>query len=71
MYFSDRPGLRGAELVERLQATISRCLQDRMKANHQEHMALYEKLLVKIPELRMLNTVHSEKLLGTLRQING
>ena len=35
-----------------------------MKANHPDDPAAFAKLLTKIPDLRTLNTLHSEKLLG-------
>lgn len=61
---TDRPGLRGADLVEKLQMSITRGLQLQMKVNHHDDQSIFAKLLVKVSELRMLNTVHSEKLLG-------
>lgn len=64
IYILDRPGLRGADLIEKLQASITRCLQMQMKVNHHDDQSVFAKLLIKVSELRMLNTVHSEKLLG-------
>lgn len=60
----DRPGLRGPDLVEKLHASINRCLQIQMKVNHNDDPSVLAKLVIKVSELRLLNTVHSEKLLG-------
>lgn len=60
----DRPGLRNVEQVEKVQNRITQSLQAMMASNHSEDPALFAKLLMKIPDLRTLNTLHSEKLLG-------
>jgi len=60
----DRPGLRGVQLVEKLQASISRCLQAAVSASHSTEPSTFAKLLIKVSDLRTLNTIHSEKLLG-------
>jgi len=60
----DRPGLRGVELVEKLQTSISRCLQAAVAASHSNDPSTFAKLLIKVSDLRTLNTIHSEKLLG-------
>jgi len=60
----DRAGLRGIELVEKLQSSISRCLQSAVAANHPSDPSTFAKLLIKVSDLRTLNTIHSEKLLG-------
>ncbi|XP_074654240.1 uncharacterized protein LOC141908209 isoform X2 [Tubulanus polymorphus] len=61
---ADRPGLRNLEHVERIQAKLTQGLQQMMLINHPDDAALFGKLLMKIPDLRTLNTLHSEKLLG-------
>ncbi|XP_064646032.1 uncharacterized protein LOC135499282 [Lineus longissimus] len=61
---SDRPGLRNPEHVERIQAKLTHGLQNMMLQNHPEDPTMFGKLLMKIPDLRTLNTLHSEKLLG-------
>ena len=63
-YSTDRPGLRNIEQVEKVQNRITQSLQAMMASNHSEDPALFAKLLMKIPDLRTLNTLHSEKLLG-------
>jgi len=63
-WYIDRPGLRGVQLVEKLQASISRCLQAALVAGHSSDPSAFAKLLIKISDLRTLNTIHSEKLLG-------
>ena len=52
-------------MVEKLQASVSRCLQSAVAANHSDDPSTFAKLLIKISDLRTLNTIHSEKLLGT------
>ena len=64
--FADRPGLRNVEHIERVQGKITRGLQVLMKSNHPENPSLFTMLLTKIPDLRTLNALHSEKLEGTL-----
>ncbi|XP_042211726.1 nuclear hormone receptor E75-like isoform X2 [Homarus americanus] len=59
----DRPGLRNAELVERVQRRLINCLQAVVSKHHPENPSLHRELLSKIPDLRTLNTLHSEKLL--------
>ncbi|KAK4294481.1 hypothetical protein Pmani_032897 [Petrolisthes manimaculis] len=59
----DRPGLRNAELVERVQRRLVNCLQAVVNKHHPENPSLQRELLSKIPDLRTLNTLHSEKLL--------
>lgn len=59
----DRPGLRNAELVERVQRRLVNCLQAVVSKHHPENPNLHRELLSKIPDLRTLNTLHSEKLL--------
>nr|ASJ77187.1 nuclear hormone receptor E75 [Palaemon carinicauda] len=59
----DRPGLRNAELVERVQRRLGNCLQAVISKHHPERPNLHQELLCKIPDLRTLNTLHSEKLL--------
>lgn len=61
---SDRLGLRYADQVARLQATITQGLQTLIQSNHPDDPSIFSKLLMKIPDLRTLNTLHSEKLLG-------
>jgi len=60
----DRPGLRGVELIEKLQSSVSRCLQSAVAASHPTDPSTFAKLLIKVSDLRTLNTIHSEKLLG-------
>ena len=61
---SDRLGLRYGDQVARLQTTISKGLQKLVQMNHPDDPSIFSKLLMKIPDLRTLNTLHSEKLLG-------
>nr|QKY88968.1 ecdysone-induced protein 75 isform C [Locusta migratoria] len=63
----DRPGLRNGELVERMQCKLRGALQSVLAQNHGGVAAgshLAQELLRKVPDLRTLNTLHSEKLLA-------
>lgn len=60
----DRPGLRNATLVENVQRRLVSCLQAVTNKHHPENLSLHFDLLNKIPDLRTLNTLHSEKLLA-------
>ena len=67
----DRPGLRGVELIEKLQSSVSRCLQSAVASSHPTDPSTFAKLLIKVSDLRTLNTIHSEKLLGMDRHRRG
>ncbi|XP_014240379.1 ecdysone-inducible protein E75 isoform X1 [Cimex lectularius] len=60
----DRPGLRNTELIERMQNKLKAGLQLMMSQNHPNQPCLAQELMKKIPDLRTLNTLHSEKLLA-------
>lgn len=60
----DRPGLRNTELVLKIQKKLMDILQKSVTANHPENPAIFGDLMKKIPDLRTLNTLHSEKLLA-------
>nr|CAG4643813.1 EOG090X036X [Lepidurus arcticus] len=60
----DRPGLRGLELVERMESKLRSVLETMLSQSHPEQPGLYAEVLRKIPDLRTLNTLHSEKLLA-------
>ncbi|GAU93778.1 hypothetical protein RvY_05664 [Ramazzottius varieornatus] len=61
---NDRPGLRSVELVGKLQDAMKQCLERLLARNHRHQPDFYAQVLRKIPDLRTLNTLHSEKLLG-------
>ncbi|XP_055342067.1 ecdysone-induced protein 75B, isoforms C/D-like [Paramacrobiotus metropolitanus] len=61
---NDRPGLRSVELVTKIQDAMKRCLERLVARNHPEQTEFYAQLIRKIPDLRTLNTLHSEKLIG-------
>lgn len=61
---ADRPGLRNTELVERMHNKLRNALQAVLAQNHPQHPDILRELLKKIPDLRTLNTLHSEKLLA-------
>nr|ADR78567.1 ecdysone response nuclear receptor E75D [Agelena silvatica] len=61
---SDRPGLRNKELVTKIQNKLKDILQKSVASSHPENPNIYQDLMKKIPGLRTLNTLHSEKLLA-------
>lgn len=60
----DRPGLRNTDLVQKMQRRLSEVLQKAVAAGHPDQPHLCAELLKKVPDLRTLNTLHSEKLLA-------
>lgn len=61
---ADRPGLRNTDLIEKMQNKLKNALQLVMAQNRPGHPDLCHELMKKIPDLRTLNTLHSEKLLA-------
>ncbi|XP_050304350.1 ecdysone-inducible protein E75 isoform X3 [Anthonomus grandis grandis] len=61
---ADRPGLRNTELIEKMQNKLKYCLQAVVTQNHPGQHHILDELMKKIPDLRTLNTLHSEKLLA-------
>uniref|UniRef100_A0A3B3SEA6 Nuclear receptor subfamily 1 group D member 2-like n=1 Tax=Paramormyrops kingsleyae TaxID=1676925 RepID=A0A3B3SEA6_9TELE len=60
---ADRSGIENVNSVEALQETLIRALRSLIMKNHANAVATFTKLLLKLPELRSLNSVHSEELL--------
>lgn len=61
---ADRPGLRNTDLIERMHNKLRNSLQTVVTQNHPGHTDICNELMKKIPDLRTLNTLHSEKLLA-------
>lgn len=61
---SDRPGIRNVELVEKMQSKMMQALQNIISLNYPQQPDMFQELMKKIPDLRTLNTLHSEKLLA-------
>ncbi|GFU37178.1 nuclear hormone receptor E75 [Nephila pilipes] len=61
---ADRPGLRNTDLVLKVQKKMMDILQKAVTAKHLENPNIFSDLMKKIPDLRTLNTLHSEKLLA-------
>ncbi|XP_056637205.1 ecdysone-inducible protein E75 isoform X2 [Diorhabda sublineata] len=61
---ADRPGLRNTELIEKMHNKLKSSLQMVVAQNHHSQQHVMEELMKKIPDLRTLNTLHSEKLLA-------
>lgn len=61
---ADRPGLRNTELIEKMQNKLKASLQMVITQKHHGQAHILDELMKKIPDLRTLNTLHSEKLLA-------
>lgn len=61
---ADRSGIENAASVEQLQETLIRALRALIIKNHPQETSRFTKLLLKLPDLRTLNNMHSEKLLS-------
>ncbi|KAM6958675.1 nuclear receptor subfamily 1 group D member 2b [Aplochiton taeniatus] len=61
---ADRSGIENVNSVEALQETLIRALRGLIAKNHPNESAIFTKLLLKLPDLRSLNNMHSEQLLG-------
>lgn len=61
---ADRSGLENVNSVEALQDTLIRALRSLITKNHPNEIAIFTKLLLKLPDLRSLNNMHSEQLLA-------
>uniref|UniRef100_A0A8C2C9R7 Nuclear receptor subfamily 1, group D, member 2a n=1 Tax=Cyprinus carpio TaxID=7962 RepID=A0A8C2C9R7_CYPCA len=61
---ADRSAIEDVSGVEALQETLIRALRNLIMKNHSNEAAVFTKLLLKLPELRSLNNMHSEELLS-------
>ncbi|KAL1258642.1 hypothetical protein QQF64_009219 [Cirrhinus molitorella] len=61
---ADRSAIEDVNGVEALQETLIRALRNLIMKNHSNEAAIFTKLLLKLPELRSLNNMHSEELLA-------
>ncbi|KAK1880458.1 Nuclear receptor subfamily 1 group D member 2 [Dissostichus eleginoides] len=61
---ADRSGIENVNSVEALQETLIRTLRSLITKNHPNESAVFTKLLLKLPDLRSLNNMHSEELLA-------
>lgn len=61
---TDRPGLRNTELIEKMHNKLKAALQVVINQNHPGQPDIMHELMKKVPDLRTLNTLHSEKLLA-------
>ncbi|XP_056617915.1 nuclear receptor subfamily 1 group D member 2a isoform X2 [Triplophysa dalaica] len=61
---ADRSAIENVSAVEALQETLIRALRNLIMTNHSNEAAVFTKLLLKLPELRSLNNMHSEELLA-------
>ncbi|XP_028673994.1 nuclear receptor subfamily 1 group D member 2a isoform X1 [Erpetoichthys calabaricus] len=61
---ADRSGIENVNSVEALQETLIRALRSLIMKNHPNETSIFTKLLLKLPDLRSLNNLHSEELLA-------
>uniref|UniRef100_UPI00398F4069 nuclear receptor subfamily 1 group D member 1 isoform X2 n=1 Tax=Pristiophorus japonicus TaxID=55135 RepID=UPI00398F4069 len=61
---ADRSGIENINSVEQLQETLIRVLRALIMKNYPNEASRFTKLLLKLPDLRTLNNMHSEKLLA-------
>ncbi|CAL9691182.1 unnamed protein product [Knipowitschia caucasica] len=61
---ADRSGIENVNSVEALQETLIRALRSLITKKHPNEAAIFTKLLLKLPDLRSLNNMHSEQLLA-------
>lgn len=61
---ADRTGIQNLTSVEALQDNLIRALRSLVTKNHSNGATIFTKLLLKLPELRSLNNLHSEELLA-------
>ncbi|XP_034017288.1 nuclear receptor subfamily 1 group D member 2b [Thalassophryne amazonica] len=61
---ADCSGLENVNSVEALQDTLIRALRSLITKNHPNESAVFTKLLLKLPDLRSINNMHSEQLLA-------
>uniref|UniRef100_A0A8C1NY94 Nuclear receptor subfamily 1, group D, member 2a n=1 Tax=Cyprinus carpio TaxID=7962 RepID=A0A8C1NY94_CYPCA len=61
---ADRSAIEDVNGVEALQESLIRALRNLIMKNHSNEAAVFTKLLLKLPELRSLNNMHSEELLA-------
>ena len=60
---ADRPGLRNAELVQRMQSKLKMVFNSILLPKHSDHASIFSELMTMIHDLRTLNTLHTEKFL--------
>ncbi|KAJ8347129.1 hypothetical protein SKAU_G00285300 [Synaphobranchus kaupii] len=61
---ADRSGILNVGAVEQLQERLIRALRSLITRRRPEDSALFPKLLLRLPDLRTLNNLHSDKLLA-------
>eukprot|EP00062_Callorhinchus_milii_P010701 gi/632955878/ref/XP_007893681.1/ PREDICTED: nuclear receptor subfamily 1 group D member 2 [Callorhinchus milii] len=61
---ADRSSIENVNSVEQLQEILIRALRTLIMKNHPNESSIFTKLLLKLPDLRSLNNMHSEELLA-------
>lgn len=64
MCLTDRAGISDLGAVEQLQEGLIGALRALVTRRRPEDSSLFPKLLLRLPDLRTLNTLHSDKLLA-------
>lgn len=64
IFHLERSGIENVNSVETLQETLIRALRTLITKNHPNEASIFTKLLLKLPDLRSLNNMHSEELLA-------
>lgn len=62
--FSDRTGVSDMAAVDQLQEGLIRALRALVMRRHPDDSTLFPKLLLRLPDLRTLSNLHSDKLLA-------
>lgn len=61
---ADRSGMADVVAVEQLQESLIKALRSLITRRRPDDSALFPKLLLRLPDLRTLNNMHSDKLLA-------
>lgn len=64
MWSTDRSGISDTWAVEQLQEGLIRALRSLITRRRPDDTTLFPKLLLRLPDLRTLNNLHSDKLLA-------
>lgn len=61
---ADRTGIQDMSALEQLQEGLIRALRSLMTRRRPDDSTVFPKLLLRLPDLRTLNNLHSDKLLA-------
>ena len=63
-FLADRTGIQDVSALEQLQEGLIRALRTLVTRRRPDDSAVFPKLLLRLPDLRTLNNLHSDKLLA-------